>query len=107
MEQILSEQIFAEMIRRVVEVAYPQWLILFGSATRGDMGPHSDVDLLVIVDQPVHRRRLAQAIYRNLVGVGFAADIVVVITQDLERDKDNRYTVICPAQEEGQVIYAA
>lgn len=52
MERILSEQILAEMIRRVVEVAHPQRLILFGSAARGDMGPHSDVDLLVVVDQP-------------------------------------------------------
>ena len=107
MERILSEQILAEMIRRVVEVAHPQRLILFGSAARGDLGPHSDVDLLVVVDQPVHRRRLAQAIYRNLVRVGFAADIVVVTTQDLERYKDNRYTVIRPALEEGQVVYVA
>lgn len=107
MERILSEQVLAEMIRRVVEVAHPQRLILFGSAARGDMGPHSDADLLVVVDQPVHRRRLAQAIYRNLVGVGFAADIVVVTTQDLARYKDNRYTVIRSALEEGQVVYAA
>ena len=107
MEKILSERILGEMIRRVVEVAHPKWLILFGSAARGDMGPHSDVDLLVVVEQPIHRRRLAQAIYRNLVGVGFAADIVVVTTQDLERYKEHPYTVIRPALEEGKVIYAA
>ena len=52
MEKVLSEQTLAEMIRRVVEVAHPQRLILFGSAARGEMGPHSDVDLLVVVDQP-------------------------------------------------------
>jgi len=107
MEKVLSEQTLAEMIRRVVEVAHPQRLILFGSAARGEMGPHSDVDLLVVVDQPVHRRRLAQTIYRNLVGVGFAADIVVVTTQDLERYKEHPYLVIRPALEEGKVIYAA
>jgi predicted nucleotidyltransferase len=107
MEKILSERTLGEMIRRVVEVAHPKRLILFGSAARGNMGPHSDVDLLVVVEQPTHRRRLAQAIYRNLVGVGFAADIVVVTTQDLERYKEHPYTVIRPALEEGKVIYAA
>jgi predicted nucleotidyltransferase len=107
MEKVLSERILAEMIRRVVKVAHPQRLILFGSAARGEMGPHSDVDLLVVVEPPVHWRRLAQTIYRNLVGVGFAADIVVVTTQDLERYKEHPYLVIRPALEEGKVIYAA
>ena len=107
MEKVLSERILEEMVRRVVEVAHPKQLILFGSAARGDMGAHSDVDLLVVVDQPVHRRRLAQAIYRNLVGVGYAADIVVVTAQDVERYKEHPYMVIRPALEEGKVIYAA
>ena len=107
MDKVLSEPTLEEMIRRIVEVAHPKRLILFGSAARGELGPHSDVDLLVVVEQPIHRRRLAQAIYRNLVGVGFAADIVVVTTQDVERYKEHPHTVIRPALEEGKVIYAA
>lgn len=107
MAEILSEQTLQEIVRRIVEVAHPQQVILFGSAARGDMGPHSDADLLVIVEQPVHRRRLAQTIYRNLVGVGFAADVVVVSTDDVRRYQEHPGTVIKPALAEGKVIYAA
>ena len=107
MDKILIEPLLAEMVRRVVQVAHPNQVILFGSAARNEMSRNSDVDLLVVVENTVHRRRLAQAIYRSLVGVGFAADIVVITTQDLERYRENPYTVIRPALEEGRVIYAA
>ena len=35
-----------EIVRRVIEVAQPDRIILFGSAARGQMGPDSDIDLL-------------------------------------------------------------
>ena len=44
----------------LVEAAQPEKIILFGSAARGEMGPDSDVDLLV-VKSGVHRRELAGA----------------------------------------------
>lgn len=94
-----------EIIRRVVEVAQPEKIILFGSAARGEMGPNSDVDLLVI-KSGVHRRRLTQAIYVNLFGVGQAVDVVVVTPEDVERYKDSFALVIEPALREGKVVYA-
>ncbi len=54
----------------------PKKIILFGSAVRGEMTENSDLDLLVVVPPGVHRRQTAQKIYRNLIGVGFAADII-------------------------------
>ena len=44
----VSEEALEEIIRRVAEVAQPERIILFGSAARGEMGPNSDVDLLVV-----------------------------------------------------------
>jgi predicted nucleotidyltransferase len=96
----------AEIVRRVVQVAQPEKIILFGSAARGEMGPHSDVDLLV-VKANVHRRRLAQQIYRNLIGVGQAVDVIVVTPEDLERYRDTHALIIAPALREGKVVYAA
>jgi hypothetical protein len=61
--------LLAEVVRRIVEVARPERIILFGSAARGDAGPDSDLDLLVVKRGVEHRRRLAQRIYRRLLGV--------------------------------------
>ena len=45
---MLDQQTLDDIIRRIVEVAQPEKIILFGSAARGDMNRHSDVDLLII-----------------------------------------------------------
>ncbi len=50
-----------DIIRRIVQTVKPERIILFGSAARGEAGPHSDIDLLVIKSN-VHRRRTAQNI---------------------------------------------
>jgi predicted nucleotidyltransferase len=101
----LKQEVLEEIVRRIVEVAQPDKIILFGSALRGEMGPNSDVDLLV-VKSGVHRRRLAQAIYMHLFGVGQAVDVVVVTPEDIERYKDSFALVIEPALREGKVVYA-
>jgi predicted nucleotidyltransferase len=44
----MSQKVLDEIVRRVVGVAQPEKIILFGSAARGEMGPNSDVDLLVV-----------------------------------------------------------
>ena len=94
-----------EIVKRVVAVADPDKIILFGSAARGEMGPNSDLDLLVVKSGPIHRRRLSQAIYMNLFGVGRAVDIIVVTTDDIERCGNVHALVLKPALHEGKVIY--
>lgn len=99
-----KQEILNDIIRRIIEVAQPEKIILFGSAARGEMGPNSDVDILV-VKSGVHRRRLTQAIYMHLFGVGQAVDVVVVTPEDIERYKDSFALVIEPALREGEVVY--
>jgi uncharacterized protein len=100
----LKQAFLDEVIRRVVEVAQPERIILFGSAARGDMAPDSDLDLLVI-KSGVHRRQLAQSIYMNLFGLEWAVDVVVVTPDDVERYGDAIGLVIGSALREGEVVY--
>ncbi len=52
------------LVRRVVASVHPERIVLFGSAARGEMGPHSDVDLLIVMPDGVHRRATAQRLHR-------------------------------------------
>ena len=101
---MLDPSILDDIIRRVVEVAQPEKIILFGSAARGDMNRHSDVDLLII-KEGVDALDLMGQIYRNLRGVGAAVDAIVVSPRDVERYKDSHALVIKPALREGKVVY--
>ena len=104
--QALNRETLDDIIQRVVEIAQPEQVILFGSAARGDMGPNSDVDLLVVKDG-ANRRGLSARIRRNLYGIRAAVDVIVVTPDDLERFKDSHGLVIKPALREGTVVYEA
>ena len=95
-----------EIVRRIVEVADPERIVMFGSGARGHMSRNSDVDLLV-VKSGVNRLKLAQRIYANLHGVGEAVDVIVVTPEDVERYRDSTAVVVGPALREGKVIYDA
>jgi len=103
----VRQQILDEVIRRIVEVAEPEKIILFGSAARGEMGPNSDMDLLVVKRGNFHRGHLTETIYMNLIGVGQAVDVIVVTSDDVERYRNSHALVIAPALREGKVVYAA
>jgi uncharacterized protein len=105
--QSVNQASLDEIIRRIVEVAAPDRIILFGSAARGEMGPHSDLDLLIIKSGDFHRRNLAKQIYTNMRDIDYAVDIVVVTSEDVERYRDSHALVIKPALREGRVIYDA
>lgn len=96
-----------ELVRRIIAVAHPLRIILFGSAARDDMGPDSDLDVLVVMPDGTHRRRTAQEIYRNMWGFGFAKDIVVVTESDVQEYGSNPYMIIKNVLEEGRELYRA
>lgn len=102
----LDPRVLDDIVRRVVEVARPERIILFGSAARGEMTRHSDVDLLIVTETS-DRHRLTARIYGNLRGVEAAFDVVVVSPSDVERYRDSHALVIKPALTEGRVVYDA
>lgn len=102
----LDRETLDDIIQRIVEVAEPEKIILFGSAARGDMNRHSDVDLLIIKDG-ADALDLMGEIYMNLDGVGAAVDAAVVTSDDVERYKDSHALVIKPALREGRVVYVS
>jgi uncharacterized protein len=96
-----------DVTRRIVETVRPQRIVLFGSAARGTMTRDSDLDVLVIMRGPVHRRHLAQNIQRNLHGVALPVDVVVVTEEDVRNSLNGGFSIIRPALEDGEVIYDA
>ncbi len=100
----LDPRTLDEIVRRVVEVAQPERIVLFGSAARGDMTRHSDVDLPIVKDG-ADALELMSRIYRRLRGVGVPVDALVVSAADVARYRDSHALVIKPALREGRTVY--
>jgi len=95
-----------EVTRRILQTTQPQQVLLFGSSVRGKFTQDSDLDILVIMRGPVHRRQLAQKIQRNLRGVGAPVDIVVATEEDVAQYGDKIGSILRPALKDGQILYA-
>ena len=102
-----EQTVLDELVRRIVEVARPRRIILFGSAARGEMKEDSDVDVLVIVPEGAPRLKTAQELHMNFFGLGVGVDVVVATEKDIEEHGSNSSLVYYPALREGKEIYAA
>jgi len=94
------------MVRRIVRQFHPQRVILFGSHARGEAGPDSDVDLLVIMPVEGSRREKAIEIGVALHDIRVPKDIIVTTPEDFEWRKETVGTIERPAAREGKVLYA-
>jgi predicted nucleotidyltransferase len=99
--------VIEELVRRVVDSVHPLRIILFGSGARGEMGPNSDLDTLIVMEDQTDCRAVAKTIARRLRGLGCATDVLVVKRTDLEKHGDNPYLVIHTALSEGKELYRA
>ena len=95
------------LVRQIVAAVRPLRVVLFGSAARGDMGPDSDLDLLVVMPDGTHRRKTAQHLYRTLEAMGQPFDVIVATPSDLEKHKDNVGLIYRDILREGRDVYAA
>jgi uncharacterized protein len=96
-----------EVVRRIVEVAQPERIILFGSAARGEMSRDSDIDLLVIKSGVKHTRRMAMEIDHALGGLRESFDVIVATPEEIERYGNSPALVYHEALREGWTLYAA
>ncbi|MCX7038288.1 MAG: nucleotidyltransferase domain-containing protein [Spirochaetes bacterium] len=95
------------LISRIVEITHPLRIVMFGSAARRDIGPDSDVDLLVIMPEGTQRRATAQKLYKEISGVGIPFDVLVATPSDILKHKDNIGLIYRSALREGREVYAA
>lgn len=103
-EAVLAE-IVPDMTKRIVEAVHPVRVILFGSAARGQMGPDSDLDVLVVMPDEADPNEVSKAIYRSLRGLGFATDALVIGESDLSLHGDDPWLVYRNALAEGMDLY--
>lgn len=98
----------AEVVRRLIEAYDPEKIYLFGSKARGDIGPDSDYDLMLIVpgDASPERRRSRLA-YQALRGTGTAADVLVWTREAFESRLHLKASLPSTVVREGEMLYAA
>ncbi len=103
---IANRDLLNEIVRRIVAVAAPEQIILFGSGARGQMRPGSDYDLLVVKSGEYDTRELARTIQAHLFGLPVPIDLIVATPEHLWGARNKLWTILGRAQLEGKRIYS-
>ena len=101
----LAKPFIDRAVDKIIKKHNPAKIILFGSYARGTPDFHSDVDLLVVLDEV---RDLVDDVTRILGTIdpaGIATDVIVVDPKELERVKHDTGYVYYYALKEGVTLY--
>jgi predicted nucleotidyltransferase len=96
-----------EAVRRIVAVAHPVRVILFGSRARNEAGEGSDVDLLVVEREVSNRYAEMLRLNAALRGLILAVDVLVIGEKDFDEWSQTPGSVYRAARREGRVLYEA
>ena len=103
----IDEPLIREIVRRILSVASPDKVVLFGSAAAGVMTRDSDIDLLIVESNPEDCRQESSRIRETLRGLGRPFDIIVISTSWFEESKGVIGGIAYPANKYGKVIHEA
>lgn len=95
-----------EIIEKIVMVADPDMILLFGSRASGDQRNDSDYDLLIVKSGLDNSMKLAKKIYNSLSGIGVPVDLILVNRERMYEHLDDPYMIYGEALKEGKTLYA-
>ena len=103
-----NDPILAEVVHRLRELYRPERIYLFGSTARGESGPVSDYDLMVVVPDimPAILRDSGRA-YKAIWRLGIASDVLVWTHSDFEDRLHLKASLPSTIAREGKLLYAA
>jgi HEPN domain-containing protein/predicted nucleotidyltransferase len=105
-KRTVQEQI-DRMVPRIAKKFHPEQIILLGSQARGDAGPDSDIDLLVVMDFEGSKFDKRMEVARVVRGEALPVDIIITTPADFAWRKEVTGTIEWPAFREGKVFYDA
>jgi predicted nucleotidyltransferase len=103
----VDESLLGEIVRRVLSVARPDRIILFGSAATGEMTKDSDIDLLVVAPAPKNRHEERLKISDAIGDIEYPVDVILIASERFEATKNVIGGIAYPAHKYGRVLYEA
>ena len=104
---MVTELEIQDITKRIVEFIHPQKVLLFGSYAKGNANEHSDLDLLVIVENSELPKRKREVLLYNWLGTrySFPKDILIRTASEVEEWKNVRQAFITSVHNEAKVLY--
>ena len=102
---MMSKAVIDEAVRRIVAVARPDKIVVFGSQARGDVHPRSDLEVLVIRDSSEPRYLRSAPLYTALADLPAEIEVFVYTPAEVAEWANVRPALVITALREGEVVY--
>ena len=100
-----ERDLLERVTRTIVEKFHPRRVILFGSRTRGDAGPDSDIDLLIEMETSRTPPERAIEVSAAFGLRPWPPDLVVYTPDEVKRLHGVASTLLSVIEREGRVLY--
>ena len=105
----LTDALLQEMLDVIIKAVNPRQIVLFGSYARGTAGPNSDLDFLIVKDEPFvsgkNRRKEMAKVWQFLAHYPIPQDVLIYSQDEVNRWRNTKNHIISQAYREGKVIY--
>jgi uncharacterized protein len=106
MNKAVLQRSICEVVDRVVALAHPLRIVLFGSAVDGKFGDDSDLDFLVVIPDGARTDAVADRLNTGVRPRPLPCDFVVVTPSVLKRHRHNPGLVYAEILDKGREVYA-
>ena len=93
-------------INRIIKNVNPNMIIVFGSVARREAKEDSDLDLLVIFNEPYDRKDMIKRISKQFIGLRLAYDLIIMTKEEYDHYKSDEYSFEHEIMTTGEVVYA-
>jgi uncharacterized protein len=104
--RVIDDALIREVTEKIVHAFDPERIILFGSHARGDAGPESDLDLLVVMETDLGYFQRIPPVLRLFGSRLWPLDLFVFTPKEFDEQRDANGTLIEMAVREGKQVYA-
>lgn len=100
--------LLGEIVRRLIDVYRPERIYLFGSTARGDAGPDSDYDLMIVLpdDAPIGKKDPGIS-YTAVEGLPRSGDFLIWTRRSFDSRLHLKASLPSTVLREGLLLYAA
>jgi uncharacterized protein len=92
-------------MKRTIQKIVPEEIILFGSMAEGRQDVHSDLDVLIVTDEPFQKHQIAERAGQFARDLTVRADILVYSQEDLLKAYEDPYSFLACIRTSGKSVY--
>jgi uncharacterized protein len=92
------------IINRIIDLTSPEKIILFGSQAKGTVAANSDIDLLILIEGVINKRKTAQQLYKDLLPLKGAVDLIIDTPENYNKYKKEKSFIYYQIEKTGKVV---